>query len=375
MEQQSIHTDIQHAVKAIKQAIYQTRYNVMRSANKEALALYYGVGGYLSERISIAKWGDKMLGTISLQLQQELPGLRGFSSSNLKKMRRFYDEWKSIFGSLSMNQISLSNGFVVQDTESLSLIIGSLTTNQIDAETLNDFLSVQFTHHYTILSRIETLDERLFYIHRVAREFWSVEKLCYNIDEKLYQREGTMPNNFKRTLNDKEQKEKALKAFRKNYKLDFIQVDDPDDWDEQRVENVIVQNIKKFIMALGMDFSFMGNQFRLIVDDQEYYIDLLFFNRRLRCLVAIELKWTDFKPEYVGKMNFYLSVLDDTVRMKDENQSIGIILCRGQKQKTVEYALRDTNKPMGVATYRGISELPKEYSSALEALEGLKTLL
>lgn len=119
----------------------------------------------------------------------------------------------------------------------------------------------------------------------------------------------------------------------------------------------------------------MGNQYRLIIDEQEYFIDLLFYNRRLKSLVAIELKWTDFKPEYVGKMNFYLSALDDMVKLPDENPSIGIILCRGQKQKTVEYALRDTNKPMGVATYRGANELPKEYEKNLKLLDGLKDLI
>lgn len=128
-------------------------------------------------------------------------------------------------------------------------------------------------------------------------------------------------------------------------------------------------------MALGSDFSFVGNQYRLIVDEKEYFIDLLFFNRRLKCLVAIELKWTEFLPEFVGKMNFYLSVLDDLVRLPNENPSIGIILCRGQKQKTVEYALRDTRKPTGVATYSAANELPEEYGQVLGRLEELKELM
>ena len=245
----------------------------------------------------------------------------------------------------------------------------------MDESAVQDFLTVQFTHHYTLLTSTDNLDERLFYIHRIATEFWSVEKLRYYLAEHLYQKEGAIPNNFVRTLSDKEHGEKALQAFRRNYRLEFIQIEDPDEWDEGRVEGEIVNNIKKFIMALGSDFSFMGNQYRLIVDEQEYFIDLLFFNRRLRSMVAIELKWTDFKPEYVGKMNFYLSALDDMVRLPDENPSIGIILCRGQKQKTVEYALRDTNKPMGVATYRAANELPEEYGNALGELEQLKELL
>ena len=197
----------------------------------------------------------------------------------------------------------------------------------------------------------------------------------YSMREQLYLKEGTMPNNFAVTLTNSEQKQKAMKSFRKNYKLDFIEIDDVDEWDEHKVEAKIVENIKRFIMALGGDFSYMGNQYRLIVDDKEYFIDLLFYNRRLKCLVAIELKWTEFLPEYVGKMNFYLSALDDLVRLPDENPSIGIILCRGHKQRTVEYALRDTRKPMGVATYRAANELPEEYCKVLRRLEELKELI
>lgn len=377
MEQTIKQNDIYSAVKYIKEAIMQTRYRVMHNANREALALYYSVGGYLMSSVEQAQWGDKVVEAISEQLQQELPGLRGFSKANIKKMRIFYDKWKDIFGSLSTNQTAHTGGWTIEPQKSGNqhFVIGSLSTNQFDKDTLEAFLTVQFTHHYVILTHTDTLEERLFYIRRIAKEFWSVDKLKYNLAEHLYEKEGSMPNNFIRTLTDNDQKDKARKAFRKNYKLDFIEINDPDEWDERRVEQSIVLNIKNFIMALGRDFSFIGNQYRLIVDEKEYFIDLLFFSRRLRSLVAIELKWTDFRPEYVGKMNFYLSALDDMVRLPYENPSIGIILCRGQKQRTVEYALRDTNKPMGVATYRAANELPEEYSQALEGLEGLKELL
>lgn len=369
----TITSQISEAVATIKSAILQTRYRIATHANSEVLSLYYCVGGYVSQNIESAKWGDKILDAISAQLQQEMPGLKGFSKSNIKKMRRFYEEWEPIFGSLAMNPI---DNFDINSSRTRSIVsIGSLSTNQLDKNTIHDFLTVQFTHHYTIIANSKSLNERLFYIHRIATEFWSVEKLRYYLAEQLYQKEGNIPNNFDTTLQDQSQSEQALRAFRRNYKLEFIHIDDPDEWDELRVEGEIVSNIKKFIMALGCDFSFMGNQFRLIVDQQEYYIDLLFFNRRLHCLVAIDLKWTDFKPEYVGKMNFYLSALDDLVRLPDEKPSIGIILCRGQKQKTVEYALRDTNKPMGVATYRAANELPDEYVIALKDLEGLKEIL
>lgn len=184
-----------------------------------------------------------------------------------------------------------------------------------------------------------------------------------------------MPNNFARTITQEEQQRRALQAFRNEYLLDFLTIDDPDAYDEKRVEDAIVHNIRKFIMALGGEFSFMGNQYRLVVDEKEYFIDLLFYHRRLQSLVAIELKHGDFKPEYVGKLNFYLSALDDMVRLPNENPSIGVILCRGKSEKTVEYALRDTTKPMGVATYKAANELPAEYSQALQAIEHLKELI
>lgn len=238
MEQTIKQNEIYSAVKFIKEAIQQTRYRVMRNANREALALYYSVGGYLISCIEAAKWGDKVVEAISERLQQELPGLRGFSKANIKKMRIFYDKWKDIFGSLSTNQIEHTGGWAVepQKANNQHFAIGSLTTNQFDKDTLEAFLTVQFTHHYVILAHTSTLEERLFYIRKIAKEFWSVDKLKYNIAERLYEKEGSMPNNFVRTLADEDLKSKALKAFRKNYKLDFIDIDDPDEWDEKRVE-------------------------------------------------------------------------------------------------------------------------------------------
>ena len=242
-------------------------------------------------------------------------------------------------------------------------------------EQLQHFLSVPFTHHYEIIKKTTSLQERLYYIERAAKEFWSVEKLQYNLREDLYHKQASMPNNFARTITQEEQQRRALQAFRNEYLLDFLTIDDPDAYDEKRVEDAIVHNIRKFIMALGGEFSFMGNQYRLVVDEKEYFIDLLFYHRRLQSLVAIELKYGDFKPEYVGKLNFYLSALDDMVRLPNENPSIGVILCRGKSKKTVEYALRDTTKPMGVATYKAANELPAEYSQALQAIEHLKELI
>ncbi len=169
---------------------------------------------------------------------------------------------------------------------------------------------------------------------------------------------------------------KALLSFKDEYLLDYINVESPDDEPDERVlESEIVLNIKNFIMSLGKDFAFIGNQHRFIVEDREYFVDLLFFNRQLQCLVAIDLKRGEFKPEYLGKMNFYLSALDDLVRLPHENRSIGIILCKSKKEKIVEYALRDTSKPMGVATYKLATQLPEKYRGVLPDAEELRRLM
>lgn len=381
--------DIRQAVSEIRSAIQRTRYAMMQRVNGQALALYYSVGGYLSHRAAEAHWGDKVLETISAQLQQEMPGLRGFSAMSMKKMCRFFKEWSCLFGALETTQTKKDTAYdsltpacqkqshntstFVADNGQLK--IGSLATTQLDKATLAAFSAVQFSHHYEILLKTYGLDERLFYIRRCAAEFWSVEKLRYNLGERLYEREGDLSNNFAATVPGEEQRQKVARAFRRNYKLEFIDIEDPDDWDEHRVETEIVSHIKTFIMTLGNDFSFMGNQYRLMVEGQEYFIDLLFYNRRLRSLVAIELKWGEFRPEYAGKMSFYLSALDDTLRLPGENPSVGIVLCRDQKRKIVEYALRDTRKPMGVATYRAANELPGNYRETLGELDGLKELI
>lgn len=199
--------------------------------------------------------------------------------------------------------------------------------------------------------------------------------LQYHLKSNLFTKQGELSNNFKTTITAIDLQRKAMQSFKDEYLLDFINIEDPDELDERLLENEIVLHIKKFIMALGSDFSFLGNQYRLEVDEKEFFIDLLFFNRRIQCLVAIDLKRSEFKPEYAGKLNFYLSALDEYIKLPHENPSIGIILCKSQSQKIVEFAFRDTNKPMGVATYQLATQLPEQYRDVLPDAETLKKLL
>jgi len=374
------------AIQEIKNAILKSRYRAAALANKELLSLYYGIGKYISEHSREGFWGKRSIETISEKLQRELPGLRGFSPVNIKRMRQFYEAWEPCF----TNQRTITDKTqktpqknrkfrpLSTDEIHLNLLveIRPMASDEFQLVNLHHFLLLGFSHHYELLIKTKTLKERLFYIEQCAIGFWNVESLRYHLKSKLYSKQGKMPNNFRTTIKDKNLQQKAMMSFKDEYLLDYINIESPDEeTDERLLESKIVSDIRKFIMSLGKDFSFIGSQYRLFIEEQEYFIDLLFFNRQLQALVAIELKQGDFKPEYLGKMNFYLSALDDMVRLPHEKPSIGIILCKKKKQKIVEYAFRDMTKPMGVATYKTATKLPVKYKNVLPDAERLKELL
>lgn len=370
MEHHQITTDYLQAVKTIKGAILQSRYRAARLVNKEMLALYYWVGNYVSVHSRIDAWNTNAISVISKMLQQELPGLTGFSETNIKNMRTFYEAWCPY----------LNRQLTSADLDK-SLDVNELLNRQMPSADLNAydyecFLSVGFSNHREIIRKTTTLEERLFYIRRCAKEFWNFETTKYHLKENLYQKEGVIQQtNFSKTIANDDFKRRAMKSFKDEYLLDFINIEDPELVDERVIEQEIVQNIKNFIMAFGPEFTFMGNQYRLEVAGQEFVIDLLFFSRRLRSLVAFELKRGEFKPEYTGKMNFYLAALDKYVKLPDENPSIGIILCKTKNEEIVELSFSDTSKPMGVATYRTSKDLPERLREALPDMEELKKLL
>ena len=383
------------AVKQIKTAILKSRYEAAALANKELLKLYFGIGQYVSFHSRNKNWGKGAIDSISSLLQQELHGLRGFSATNIRNMRIFYEEWECMqpflidkkeplfhFSEEELNRQLPSTELKNQNRQLAtgdlndSFLIQQLPTAELENEWIELFLKVPFTQHRLIIRGAEVTEERVFYIQKVATEFWSFETLKHHLKSDLYQRQGKLAHNFQSTLSENAFRQKALMAFKDEMLLDFINIEDADEEPNERVlENAIVQNIKKFIMALGTEFSFIGNQHRLLIEDEEYFIDLLFFNRKIQSLVAIELKKGKFKAEYVGKMNLYLSALDEMVKQPHENPSIGIILCKEKNNKIVEFAFRDTSKPMGVVTYKTYNDLPEAYKNILPDTETLKSLL
>ena len=367
------------AVKVIKDAILRSQYRAASSANKEQLSLYYGIGRYVSQNSRDGFWGKGAIEAISQLLQKELPGLRGFSATNIKYMRSFYEEWSPVVNRQPMadeNKILTVSGDTELDEQLLLREIRQPLAGEFN---WNDFVAIGFSHHIEIITKAKSLDARLFYIHESATRFWNKYTLRDYLKADLYNHKGTLPNNFTTTISNAKQALKTVKSFKDEYLLDFINVEELDteeaDLNERVLEKSIVNNIKRFILTFGQDFIFIGNQYRIEVSGEEMFVDLLFFNRELNSLVAVELKSGKFRSSYLGQLSTYLSALDRYARKPHENPAIGILLCRDMNQSFVEFAIRDYDKPMGVATYRATKDMPERLRNALPDIEELKKLL
>jgi predicted nuclease of restriction endonuclease-like (RecB) superfamily len=349
-------------IRSLKQEIINSRYQAARLANREQLLLYFKTGRMLSEKVKAKEWGTKVLEQIAVDLQSNLPGLKGFSFTNLKKMRQFYEAYSNLeFGPLLTAQMGN------HDLEAGHNLIGPLATTQLEA-----FYSISFTHHILLLNRCKEIEERFFYIENSATQFWSVSVMEHQIDANLFLKQGKLPNNFHTTINES-LKPSALKVFKDEYLLDFIAGDELED--ERHIEQQVVINIRNFILQMGKGFCFIGNQYRIEVNGDEFFIDLLFFNRHLQCLVAFELKKAKFKPADAGQLNFYLNVLDEKVKLQQENSSIGIVLCKEKNNTVVEFAIKSFDKAMGVATYKTSKQTPVQMKGILPDTDELGKLL
>lgn len=374
------------AVEAIKTAILQSQYQAAKETTRVQLILYYGIGRYLSSKKGKKTWGTSVLETISSQLRKELPGLRGFSATSLKKMRLFYENW---------NFLEDSNSSVMTDelpeklnssdaSDELTAIIPiadfKLSGINLADFPVEDFFKVPFSHHITIFSKVKNLQERYYYIHRVVEENLQVDTLEILIKKDAYKHQKELPNNFERTITPASLARKAVEMFKDEYLLDFINVEeigerDAADVDERVVENAIIHNVKNFIMTFGKDFAFVGDQYHLEAFNEEFFSDLLFFNRELNCLVVVELKRGEFKPAYLGQLSAYLRIVDDKIKKPHENRTIGIVLCKSMNKQFAEYVIQDYDKPMGITTYKSLSEMPEDMQKVLPDLDDIKKIM
>ena len=373
------------AVNLLKTAILQSQARAAKAVNQEQLALYYGVGRFLSLNTRKKGWGSGMIKSISQRLRSEMPGIRGFGETNLRNMRMFYEAWSTIESNSSVVTDELkeiSSGLVGSMTQVVDTDIDTihqLRLMNLDNFPAVSFLSISFTHHMVIITHAKEWDERLFYIQYAFDRKLSIEELEKVLKKDLYHHQGQIPNNFLVTIPEYKHAYRAIQMFKDEYLLDFINVEElgmrDEDIDERVIEQSIVHNVKNFIMTFGKGFTFNGSQVHYDKFGHDHWIDLLFYNRDLRRLVVFELKKGKFKTAYLGQLSSYLRILNDDDRREGEEPPIGIVLCKSADKSYVEYVMQDFRQPMGVATYKTADEMDAKLLEVLPSKEQLEKLL
>ncbi len=328
--------DYDTVLETIRGKIRDAQTSAMVTVNRELIGVYREIGRTIHEQQEAAEWGDSVVELLAKDLQKTFPGMRGFSSRNLWIMKDFYASYRDV---------------------------AKLQT--LSAE-------ISWSHNVALLSKCKGNLEKEFYMRMTKRNGWSYRVLLNQIEHKTYEKTMISQTNFEKNLPEKMRSEAKL-AVKDEYAFEFLELGD--EYSERELEKAIVKNIEHFLREVGNVYTFMGSQYRLEVDGQEFLIDLLFYHRKLKSLVAIELKVGSFMPEYVGKMQFYLAVLNDKVRLEDENPSIGIILCKEKSRTIVEYSLKETNTPINVASYKTVTKLPKELQEELPSAKQIEILL
>lgn len=323
-------TDITQTLAEVKQRIRSAQLNALKAVNRELIALYWDIGRIIAERQKRDGWGNAVVESLAAEIRLEFPGIQGFSARNVWYMVKFYHHYR--------------------DNQKLQPLVAEIS----------------WTHNILILERCADDLEREYYLLATKKFFWSKRLLEENIRKNSFRQFASGQTNFEAQLSP-EQYAKAPFVVKDIYTFDFLELEG--DYSERELERGIVANIQRFLSEMGGYFSFIGQQYRIEIEGDEFFIDLLLYHRALRALVAIELKLGAFKPEYAGKMQFYLSVLNDTVKLPDENPSIGIIICQEKKRTLVEYTLRNVNEPIGVATYSTTSALPEHLRGLLPTPE------
>ena len=320
----------------LKKRVVESRYKAARSVNKELIMLYHHVGMQILESQARHGWGTKIIDQLSRDLKSAFPEMKGFSPRNLKYMRKFAEEYP--------------------DTEFVQQVVAQLP----------------WGHNVFLMDLVTDKQIRMFYIKKAIEHGWSRSMMVIQIETALHKRQGQAITNFKDKL-PPALSDLAHYTLKDPYIFDFLSIGE--EAQEREVEKALVHHMEKFLLELGAGFAFVGRQYHLEVADQDFYIDLLFYHLKLRCFIVIELKDKDFKPEYAGKLNFYLSAVDDLVKDPSDQPSIGLILCKSKNNVLAEYTLRDMKKPIGLAEYRLTESLPENLKIALPTIEELEAEL
>ena len=323
-------------IRGIKELVYNRQYEAMKKVNIELLQLYWEIGKEIDKKLNEKGWGKSVVETLAKELQKEFPAVKGFTTRNLWLMKQLYTEYGQ--------------------NEKLQPLVAEIS----------------WTNNTVIMQKCKDLSEREFYLKMTKRYGWTRDVLINNIENKAFEKYLINQNNFDTTVAPKYQLQAKL-AVKDDYNFDFLEMGIQHS--EAELEAGIVNNIRGFLTEMGGDFSFIGNQHHLNVAGDDYYIDLLLYHRRLRSLIIIDLKIGEFKPEYAGKMQFYLTAIDETMKLPEENPAIGIIICKSKNRTKVEYTLKTTTTPIGVATYSLHDRLPDNLRELLPSPDEIATIV
>lgn len=326
-------------ITSLKSRIHVAQTKAALAVNTQLIELYWDIGKLITEKQQASGWGDAVIEQLAKDLTRELGGLKGFSRRNLYRMKQFYS-------------------FYVGQGEFVPQAVAQ----------------IPWGHNDLIIQKIKEHDKALWYVHKAIEHGWSRNVLGIQIESRLYERQAEKPkiDNFGSHLPEP-QSELASEVLKDPYIFDFVSLGD--EAKEREIEAALVERIPHFILELGKGFAFVGRQYQLEVGGEDFYIDLLFYHLRLRCYVAIELKAGSFKPEYAGKLNFYLTALDELVRTPQDNPSIGLILCKDRNNVVAEYSLRNIGKPIGISRYQVSEKLPEELKASLPTVEEVEKML
>ena len=319
-------------VEQLKREIKTAQYQASVHVNTELILLYHSIGTVINEHKA---WGNKFIENLATDIRQEFPGSKGYSVRNLKYMAKFAQTYS--------------------DREFVQTVSAQ----------------IPWSHNIAILDKVKDPEERIWYIQKTRENGWSHNVLIHQIESGLYQRQvlADKVSNFENRL-PSPQSELAVQTMKDPYIFDFIPF--KEDMVERDIEQALVRDVTKLLLELGTGFAFLGNQYHLNVGGDDFYIDLLFYNLNLRCYVVIELKTGEFKPEYAGQLNFYLSAVDGILKKEQDNPSIGLLLCKSKNDLVAEYSLKDMSKPIGVSAYQVTSNLPEELGKQLPSIEDIQ---
>jgi predicted nuclease of restriction endonuclease-like (RecB) superfamily len=350
----------------LKQKFRQTQIKAAVQVNQELLKFYWDLGADIVEKQETTNWGSKFLNRVSSDLTEAFPEVKGFSISNIKYIRQwylFYNQ-QSIIGQQAVGQ--LQDEFLPPQLQDA---IGQQAVAQLPDWRIEQMFLIPWGHHIAIISKCKTVQEGAYYISNTINHGWSRTVLVHQIESGLYHREGKAISNFSQTL-PAPQSDLAQQTLKDPYIFDFFTM--RADFNERELEKNLIEHITKFLLELGAGFAYMGNQVPIKVGTRDFSTDLLFYQTRLHCYVVVELKKTDFEPEHVGKLNFYIKAIDEQYRQKGDEPTIGLLLCKSKDKVVAEYALSDINKPMGISEYRLTNILPEELKSSLPTIEEIE---